>query len=264
MLPRKMGYQHAGFFRRRQIDLRNLVSDVFGVARRRTIRAYGWEFLRRDPRMTREMRRGLEFQFYEAEEIHLISTHLVPGDRVLELGVGMGVTSLVIAGIVGAENLRLYEIDPGNAALAERNFALNGVPLRCRLAAVVSGENAPATLEFTSNIDPLRSSAADIRLAGVLSTFSVETCQFETVCKEFSATALVIDIEGSEYDLIMRATDFGGVAKIILEVHPDFIGQEKVDALLARLNREGFNVVDRIKNGTVLALLRGPTDHPDP
>lgn len=264
MTEHNVNHRPSGFLERRLIDFRNYIFGILGLDKNSTIRAYGNEFVRHDPRLTSDMRRGLEFQFYEREEISLISKHILPGDRVLELGVGMGVTSVYMAGIVGPENMRLYDIDPENIALAKRNFALNGLSLQCRQSAVVSGANAPSTLKVASNVDPLCSSTVNIERPGMKSVYTVETCRFEEVCAEFAPTALVIDIEGGEYDLITRATDFGGIVKILIELHRDVIGEEKAGALLARLESEGFRIADMLKDGEVVALLREPPGQPEP
>lgn len=50
-----------------------------------------------------------------------------PGDRVLELGAGVGTAALALAARVASLSLTLVEIDPQLAALAERNLALNGM-----------------------------------------------------------------------------------------------------------------------------------------
>lgn len=57
----------------------------------------------------------------------------VAGDRVLDLGAGVGTAGLALAARVRGLSLTLVEIDPALAALAERNLALNaasGVVIR--------------------------------------------------------------------------------------------------------------------------------------
>ena len=57
----------------------------------------------------------------------------VPGDRVLDLGAGVGTAAFCLAARVSIGYLTLVEIDPVLAALAERNAALNGVGNRTRV-----------------------------------------------------------------------------------------------------------------------------------
>ena len=64
--------------------------------------------------------------------------------------------------------------------------------------------------------------------------------------QQFEKFALICDIEGQEYELVMREPDALRAAElIILEVHPHLIGEEKVQALLARLAGLGFKEVER-------------------
>lgn len=57
----------------------------------------------------------------------------LPGERVLDLGAGVGTAGLCLAARVPLGYLTLVEIDPELAGLAERNAAANGVANRTRV-----------------------------------------------------------------------------------------------------------------------------------
>jgi hypothetical protein len=64
--------------------------------------------------------------------------------------------------------------------------------------------------------------------------------------QQFENFALICDIEGEEYDLVMRDIEVLGKAKlIIMETHPHFIGETKVHYLLATLEGLGFKTLER-------------------
>jgi hypothetical protein len=84
----------------------------------------------------------------------------------------------------------------------------------------------------------------------------VETLDFEQIIGEFDATALVLDIEGSEYDLLMNAAGFGSLKTILMETHVRVIGTEKNTAMLDRLTQAGFEIAESTANGAFLALKR--------
>ena len=96
---------------------------------------------------------------------------------------------------------------------------------------------------------------AKFRLGGELE-FEVETLDFEQIIGEFEATALVLDIEGGEYDLFMNAAGFGSLKTVVMETHAMDIGMEKNVALLDKLKQASFEVAESTANGTVPALRR--------
>ncbi len=54
-------------------------------------------------------------------------------DRIVDVGAGVGAVGLALAQRSGSASVDLIEIDPGLAALAERNAALNGLHARARV-----------------------------------------------------------------------------------------------------------------------------------
>ena len=64
--------------------------------------------------------------------------------------------------------------------------------------------------------------------------------------EQFETYALICDIEGQEYELVMREPEALRRAElIIMEVHPHMIGEEKVQTLLSKLAGLGFKTIDQ-------------------
>ena len=64
--------------------------------------------------------------------------------------------------------------------------------------------------------------------------------------EQFETYALICDIEGQEYELVMREPEALRRAElIIMEVHPHMIGKEKVETLLSKLAGLGFKTIDQ-------------------
>jgi FkbM family methyltransferase len=64
--------------------------------------------------------------------------------------------------------------------------------------------------------------------------------------EQFEKYALICDIEGLEYELVMREADALRKAElVIMEVHPHMIGEEKVQTVLSRLGDLGFRTIER-------------------
>jgi FkbM family methyltransferase len=86
---------------------------------------------------------------------------------------------------------------------------------------------------------------------------SVPATQLRQILREeqFEKYALICDIEGQEYELVMHEPDALERAElIIMEVHPHLVGEEKVKGLLSKLAVLGFKTVD--SSGFVVVLNR--------
>ena len=75
---------------------------------------------------------------YEDNERRLVRGLLKPGDRVLEIGTGIGLVSLVCAKICGAGNVLSYEANPQLERIIRKNYELNGLTPNLRMRAVTT------------------------------------------------------------------------------------------------------------------------------
>jgi FkbM family methyltransferase len=245
--------------------LRNLPYR-FGLSERRTdaeivagvdgiVTYEGYRFDLSHPRCTSQIGAAVVERTYEQREIDLIRRYVTRGDRVIELGVCLGATTLVLAEIVGRENLLAIEADPRNLALAEAMFALNQLDIRMEHGVLVSGTLVPETISFRSNANPSSSSLAE--RGGSEITVTVPALSFEEILRREKATCLVLDIEGGEFELFTGATDLGVVEQIIMEAHPAVIGDGGMAELHAALLRFGFRKYRDIERGRFLIYRRG-------
>ncbi|PTW60426.1 FkbM family methyltransferase [Breoghania corrubedonensis] len=196
--------------------------------------------------VTKEIRNALYKERYEDEELSLVAEAIGQGDRVLEIGAGIGLISMACAKRCGAENLLSYEANPSLEAVIRKNHALNGLypELRTRAVSVQAGET-----KFYFNDNIFSSSLYDRDFGGE----AVVQCDaFADVITAFNPTAMVIDVEGAEVDLI-PAVDLGGVDKIIIELHPHIVGQDKIDALIAYFHAEGLETRGQIRRSYYFA-----------
>jgi len=191
------------------------------------------------------VRKALYKETYELNERQLVRTALRPGDRVLELGSGIGVVSLLCARIVGPDNLLCYEANPRMAEIIASNFVVNGLePKLINRAVSLRGGD----VEFFRNENIVSSSLSSAR--GGEAT-NVPSDALNEVIERFRPTALVLDIEGAEVDLLTHA-DLSGIEKIIMEVHPKVVGTQATRKLLDHLEAVGFAVIADGNNGEVV------------
>ncbi|MEI2387823.1 FkbM family methyltransferase [Breoghania sp. JC706] len=190
--------------------------------------------------VTKEIRNALYKERYEDEEMALVAEAIGPGDHVLEIGAGIGLISMACAKRCGAENLLSYEANPSLEVVIRKNHALNGLypELRTRAVSVEAGET-----RFYFNDNIFSSSLYDRDFGGE----AVVQCDaFGDVIADFRPTAMVIDVEGAEVDLI-PAVDLTGIDKIIIELHPHIVGQEKIDVLIGHFHAQGFKTRAQIR-----------------
>lgn len=204
----------------------------------RTIRVQGIT-ISTDPKIvTKAIQKALYRDKYEDHEQRLVKKAVLPGDKVLEIGAGIGLISLCCSRICGAEAVLSYEANPIAASALRHNFSLNGMTpnVRVRAMAKVAGP-----IGFYIN-DNIFSSSLIERERTALN--QVEADAMSAVLSEFQPNVLVIDVEGAELDLLPEIIG-SGVQKIIAELHPHIVGEEAINGLLGQLHQAGFTVRER-------------------
>lgn len=184
--------------------------------------------------LPRGIRRALYRGDYEFSERRLVQEVLERSDRVLEVGSGIGLVSLNCIRICGEEAVVCYEANPRFASAIRRNFSLNNVSadIRNRALAERAGET-----EFFFQDKALSSSL--VKRTDESRATKVPCDGIGDVVAAFRPTAIVMDVEGAEVDLL-PAADLSGVRKLLIEIHAGVVGKDRIDGLLDFLAAEGF------------------------
>ncbi|GAA0309535.1 FkbM family methyltransferase [Rhodovulum strictum] len=178
---------------------------------------------------------------YEAPERCLVRAALRRGDKVVEIGAGVGVVSLLCNRLAGVGNVTSFEANAALEPVIVENFALNNITPRLRLRAVTV-DGAPIT--FFRNENVVSSSVYDRGLQAQQVT--VPSDPINRVLMDEGATVLVMDVEGAEIDLL-RAADLSGLREVIVELHPHIVGDAPTQAMIDDVCARGFAVVGRIQ-----------------
>lgn len=133
---------------------------------------------------------------HEAAERAIIKRIIRSQDRVLEGGAGLGLTTLTIGRIIGAKNLLAYEPAQSTFAWLKRNLDLNGVAVEVRNRAL---SNRSGAGRFYVHANVISSSLFERE--GTEATM-VESDDIAEVIRAFRPTALVLDVEGAEAQLL--------------------------------------------------------------
>lgn len=109
-----------------------------------------------------------------------------------------------------------YEALPHNASFALENIEVNGVSSECSIVqkAIVPGQED--SIDFFISNDSGKHSILPIRGREIL---HVPAININDAISEHGATAIKMDVEGAEYELIKAVTDWSSVRIFILEYH---------------------------------------------
>lgn len=159
---------------------------------------------------------------YELPEIEALTRLLRPGDRVMEVGVGLGVVSGIAAKTMPDARIDCFEANPELMAPIRALHNANGITsITLHNAILVRGAGGD-TREF--HLHRSFAEGSLIESGGTVRTVSVPTESFEDTLAGLKPDVLVIDIEGGEDELLSGA-DLRGVRALVLELHPNMISR---------------------------------------
>lgn len=206
-----------------------------------------------DSKYSNTMRTAIVCKKYEREEINLLKKSLEPSDIVLELGTGVGLISTFCAKRIGSNRVYTYEANPAMQPFILKTFELNKVNPTCEISSL--GEEA-GTLKFYPSKDFWASSSIDPQNG--TKPIEVPIQSLNDTIKRINPSFIIIDIEGGEYELF-QYIDFHCIQKVLLETHPEIIGDTKTEFVKNRLYEAGYTSVnDQARNETL--WIRTPTD----
>ena len=182
---------------------------------------------------------------YEWEETEMVLKYLDAGTDVVELGGGVGYLSSLIDGQISADRKQVV-VEPNERLLPliERNRAQNEATFEI-VHAAYSPDEAHVMLEIP---EQFWMASVSERENGA-ETQSVPAADLSTLLDQYdlSTVSLVVDIEGSEIELIERELDVleSTCELLIIEFHPDRTGQEAVERAKRRLESASFERIDQ-------------------
>jgi FkbM family methyltransferase len=181
---------------------------------------------------------GLFFDQHEPDEQALLNQGPPTDLPLVEFGGGIGVIScLTNRKLVRPEQHVVVEANPGLVPLLERNRDLNG----CRFqvinkALAYDAENVQFNLHYSLFGGGLNKPSDNV--------VSVPSTSLKSIADGagFDQFSVICDIEGAEASLVEREIDTlrQHVRFLLVEVHPDIIGDEGASRILQTLLTSGF------------------------
>ena len=202
-----------------------------------------------DPQIiTPKIERPMRNNRYEGGEVANLRALLRPGDRVLELGAGVGLCSTVAAMEEGVERVVTIEANPDLLPLIRETHRLNDVADRVELRNGVASTTRGQDIPFYIRAD-FWGSSMEAESRPYKRVEMVPALALEDLIAEIAPTIVICDIEGGEMGLFDTA-DLSGVRRIVLELHPKVYGDEGVAAITAALAAKGLVLSEDNRKGS--------------
>jgi len=213
----------------------------------------GIKFPKQKPFISGNVRGALRKGSYEAREAAAAQKLIIEDDVVIELGAGLGYMSTLIATKTKAAHVHTFEANPQLIPYIRSVHIANEVENVTLHHAILGPRKG--TADFYVRERFIASSLAPIEGTNVISVEQVEMRNAKTVFKEVKPTVLVCDIEGGEADLI-PAMDLSNLRAAMIELHPQWIGPEGVNAVFAAFISAGMAYWSRGSHGKVVCFRR--------
>jgi FkbM family methyltransferase len=188
---------------------------------------------------------------YEMADLVLMQAHVKATDRVAVIGGGYGVTAALAAKLTAPHTVVIVEANSALHARIARQVMLNGSKATLIGKALVGNASAHASGTISFEI------ASDVwysRLGTSHGAVQVPVIDMAELCAAHAPTAVMMDIEGAERD-VLSAPIPACVRLLIVEIHtPDFGGAETA-RLLSAMTDQGFLMVDQL--ALVWVFVRG-------
>jgi FkbM family methyltransferase len=163
------------------------------------------------------------------------------GDAVIEIGGFHGSHSINLSNAVGPSGkVIVFEPHPDHASLIRDRLEENSISNVVVEEKAATDSNGEVRLWMDKDDSSTSSMAVshengdyhNIESIAIGDYISELSCGKVDLCK--------VDIEGGEYELIMNSTLLGHTNTLICELHPQFIGREKVVELFTKLQNAGI------------------------
>ncbi|WP_300533544.1 glycosyltransferase 61 family protein [uncultured Mameliella sp.] len=182
------------------------------------------------PFLTETHLRQMSEGHYEGDKIAGALAVVRPGDRVLELGAGLGVVSAVIARSAAPARVLSFEANPALVPHIRALHALNGLEDRIELRnqMLTSGPDRP----------------------GVASGAALDE-----VLRAFRPDVLIVDIESGTPEFLEHAR-LHGIRAVVIRFHPGVYGEDGAKTCKDRLRTLGFQTDERVSTRLVWTCTR--------
>jgi FkbM family methyltransferase len=201
------------------------------------VTSYGVRFATDMPVLKPRVRRALADEVYELNETRAALAVVKPGERVVELGAGLGYMSSVIAWNCRPSAVHAFEANPDLIPCIRRVHAENDLS-DVRVHHALLGE-AAGEAPFYIRRNFVASSLSPEPSQGVVRVERVPVLPARETIRDLAPDVLICDIEGAELH-VLPLLDLSGLRAAIVELHPQIIGHRGVGAIFDLFHGAGL------------------------
>jgi FkbM family methyltransferase len=189
---------------------------------------------------------------YEAKEAYWVKKAVIRGDRILELGAGLGIIATVLA---ATEDVHICAFDahPGMVELAQNVIRANNRN-NVTLAQGLMTAGAPRDFQFYLREDFWMSSIFETQ-GPFQQAITLKSINVDEFIVAAGITLLVMDIEGGEEYLLQNA-QLPGVERVFVELHDHLYGLSGIRRMTTAMARKGFAYDPRGSSGACVLFSR--------
>lgn len=192
---------------------------------------------------------------YEHSEARAARMRVRSGNRVLELGAGIGFISSVCAQLTDPKRIITVEANPETLGVIRQNLDLNGgADVQLRHGAIVEGESFGQTVAFRQRRRFWSSTLADTDTTPE-ELVEVPTIPLFPLLEEHRPHVVILDIEGAEQFLFDRPWP-SGLRHVIVELHPGRYPNTIIQKIVDCMSRTGLTYDPGCSRGGLLGFRR--------
>lgn len=206
--------------------------------------------------VTKKLRDALTSERYERSEAAALTQHLLPDDRMLDLGSGAGYLAALSARVVGGAAILGLEASKVMADAAQLNLDRNdGCGGRIIWGAVVPDAFTDDTVKLNVGRAFWASSLMETGYLPGVTQVDVPAMRIGTLLSSHRPTVISIDVEGGELALFdTPLPEF--VRLVVMEVHPAIYGPRGVKRVFDGLSASGLAYCPQGSRGSTVVFER--------
>jgi FkbM family methyltransferase len=191
-----------------------------------------------------EIKKAILGGYYEHTEISMCKELIDKDDLILELGSAVGFVSLFCLKYRSAKAVYCVEANPETLKILERNYRANGYEpnfLHGALASSNGDVHLQIGIDFLGHsiFQPLQpTQSQDPKHEIIVPGFTFQSIWSKV---PFRPNALIADVEGAELFIPWKELP-SGIAKVIIELHPQLIGAKASGEIVTSLSQQGFEM----------------------